>query len=63
MRWIAPPHQDGGTATLEECLWAADQLRANSGLTSQQYSQPVLGLILLRFAEYDGAWCDIRVCH
>jgi len=33
-------------------LWAAaDQLRANSGLTSQQYSQPVLGLIFLRFAE------------
>ena len=33
-------------------LWAAaDQLRANSGLTSAQYSQPVLGLIFLRFAE------------
>jgi type I restriction enzyme M protein len=30
---------------------AADQLRANSGLTAQQYSQPVLGLIFLRFAE------------
>jgi type I restriction enzyme M protein len=37
---------------LENRLWAAaDQLRANSGLTSAQYSQPVLGLIFLRFAE------------
>ncbi len=52
MRWIAPPEKDTGTATLEKRLWdAADQLRANSGLTSQQYSQPVLGLIFLRFAE------------
>jgi len=40
------------TDTLEKRLWAAaDQLRANSGLTSQQYGQPVLGLIFLRFAE------------
>src|SRR5208283_4084738 len=30
---------------------AADQFRANSGLTAAQYSQPVLGLIFLRFAE------------
>ncbi|HWX20491.1 MAG TPA: type I restriction-modification system subunit M N-terminal domain-containing protein [Candidatus Binatia bacterium] len=38
--------------TLEKRLWAAaDQLRANSGLTSRQYSLPVLGLIFLRFAE------------
>ncbi len=52
MRWIAPPEKDAGTATLEKRLWdAADQLRANSGLTAQQYSQPVLGLIFLRFAE------------
>lgn len=52
MRWIAPPEKDPGTKTLEQRLWeAADQLRANSGLTSQQYSQPVLGLIFLRFAE------------
>lgn len=52
MRWIAPPEKDAGTTTLEQRLWeAADQLRANSGLTSQQYSQPVLGLIFLRFAE------------
>lgn len=38
---------------LEERLWdAANSLRANSGLTAHQYSQPVLGLIFLRFAEF-----------
>lgn len=52
MKWIAPSEKDTGTQTLEDRLWAAaDQLRANSGLTSAQYSQPVLGLIFLRFAE------------
>ena len=52
MKWIAPPEKDAGTETLEDRLWkAADQLRANSGLTSAQYSQPVLGLIFVRFAE------------
>src|SRR6266542_852771 len=52
MHWIAPSEKDAATDTLEKRLWAAaDQLRANSGLTSQQYGQPVLGLIFLRFAE------------
>ena len=52
MIWIAPSERDTGTETLKSCLWAAaDQLRANSDLTSAQYSQPVLGLIFLRFAE------------
>lgn len=52
MLWIAPTERDAATQTLEKRLWdAADQLRANSGLTSAQYSQPVLGLIFLRFAE------------
>ena len=38
--------------SLEKRLWAAaDQFRANSGLSATQYSQPVLGLIFLRFAE------------
>lgn len=38
---------------LENRLWsAADELRANTGLTSQEYSRPVLGLIFLRYAEY-----------
>ncbi|MEO6954459.1 MAG: class I SAM-dependent DNA methyltransferase, partial [Polyangia bacterium] len=52
MKWIAPSEKDQASDTLEKRLWAAaDQLRANSGLTSSQYSQPVLGLIFLRFAE------------
>lgn len=52
MQWIAPSEKDTSSDTLEKRLWAAaDQLRANSGLTSAQYSQPVLGLIFLRFAE------------
>jgi type I restriction enzyme M protein len=37
---------------LERRLWdGANHLRANSTLTAQQYSMPVLGLIFLRFAE------------
>jgi type I restriction enzyme M protein len=52
MHWVAPAAKDAATATLEKRLWeAADQLRANSGLKSQEYSTPVLGLIFLRFAD------------
>jgi type I restriction enzyme M protein len=52
MHWIAPAEKDTATTTLEKRLWeAADQFRANSGLKSQEYSAPVLGLIFLRFAE------------
>jgi type I restriction enzyme M protein len=52
MQWIAPSQKDTDNQVLEKRLWeAADQLRANSGLTSAQYSTPVLGLIFLRFAE------------
>src|SRR6266852_1482387 len=52
MHWIAPSEKDAANGTLEKRLWdAADQFRANSGLTAAQYSQPVLGLIFLRFAE------------
>ncbi len=52
MRWVAPSERDAGTAVLEKRLWsAADELRANSGLTPAQYGQPVLGLIFLRFAD------------
>ena len=37
---------------LEKNLWsAADNLRANSDLNSQQYSTPVLGLIFLKYAD------------
>ncbi len=43
MQWIAPPEKDG-SETLESRLWeAADQLRANSGLTSAQYSRAYSG--------------------
>ena len=52
MQWIAPSEKDTANQTLEKRLWeAADQLRATSGLTSAQYSAPVLGLIFLRFSE------------
>ena len=52
MHWIAPTEDNNANHTLEKRLWdAADQFRANSGLTAAQYSQPVLGLIFLRFAE------------
>jgi len=52
MHWIAPAEKDAANEELEKRLWdAADQLRANSGLKAAQYSQPVLGLIFLRFAD------------
>jgi hypothetical protein len=39
-------------AEIEARLWdAADNLRANSGLASHEYSTPVLGIIFLRFAD------------
>ncbi|ACO33667.1 MULTISPECIES: class I SAM-dependent DNA methyltransferase [Acidobacterium] len=51
MLWIAPSEKDAGTTTLEKRLWdAADQFRANSDLKASEYSQPILGLIFLRFA-------------
>ena len=38
---------------LEKKLWkAADQLRANSKLTAQEYSRPVFGLIFLKYADF-----------
>ena len=40
-------------ADVERRLWqAADQLRANSALTSAQYRDPILGLIFLAYAEH-----------
>lgn len=52
MLWIAPSEKDPGTTTLEKRLWdAADQFRANSDLKAAEYSQPILGLIFLRFAD------------
>ena len=38
---------------IESRLWeAADKLRANSELTSNEYSVPVLGLVFLRYADH-----------
>ncbi len=64
MHWIAPTARDAATNTLEQHLWdAADQFRANSGLTAAQYSAPVLGLIFLRFAEarFDKRHAELEV--
>ena len=59
MRWIAPPEKDTATTALEKRLWeTTDPVRANSGLTSQQYAMPILGLIFLRFAE--ARFTDLR---
>ncbi len=47
---------------LEDSLWAAaDNLRANSKLTSSEYRMPVLGVIFLRHAanRYDAAFQQI----
>ena len=45
MFWIAPSEKDTDNAALDKRLRsAADQFRANSGLKSQEYSTPVLGL-------------------
>ena len=46
MEWFAPSEKDLTTDTLEKSLWsAADQFRADSGLSGAQHSQPVLGLM------------------
>ena len=48
---------------LEDDLWAAaDNLRANSKLTSSEYCMPVLGLIFLRHASnrFDEALRQIK---
>ena len=40
-------------SNIESRLWeAADELRANSELTSNEYSIPVLGLVFLRYADH-----------
>ena len=52
MQWIAPSEKDDTKELLEMNLWdATDHFHANSGLKSQEYSSPVLGLHFLRFAE------------
>jgi type I restriction enzyme M protein len=52
-----------GIEQLEADLWqAADQLRANSNLTSSEYCMPVLGVIFLRHAtnRYEAACREIE---
>jgi len=52
-RIIKMQQNNHANAELEKRLWdAADQLRANSSLTAQEYSSPVLGLIFLKFADH-----------
>lgn len=49
---------------LKDTLWTtADQLRANSGLKSTEYAEPILGLIFLRFADvkYSKYEAEIKV--
>lgn len=47
---------------VQKKLWdVADQLRANSGLQASEYSQPVLGLIFLRFAEQRFAVAEAEI--
>ena len=46
MHWIVPSEKNADNAALEKRFReAGDQLRANSELKSQEYSEPVLGLI------------------
>jgi type I restriction enzyme M protein len=47
---------------LEKRLWsAADSLRANTGLTAQEYSRPILGLIFLKYAEFRFTQAKVRI--
>jgi len=56
LHWIAPAEKDAAASSLEKRLWdAADQFRANSGLKTQEYSGPILGLIFSRFVIQDTA--------
>src|SRR3954471_18745981 len=67
MHWIAPSATNGDNHILEKRLWeAADQLRANSGLTSAQYSTPVLGLncrLPLFFCSHSPSIASRETCH
>jgi len=50
------------TTELEKRLWAAaDELRANSKLKSSEYSVPVLGLIVLRYADHKFAQAKAKL--
>lgn len=52
MLWTAPTEKNLANDTLERKLWdAANQLWTGAGLKQSDYSEPILGLIFLRFAE------------
>ncbi len=54
MKWISPPTEDADAGLLEKRLWsAADQFRANSGLTAQRYSIKKM----THPAEMQESWC------
>jgi type I restriction enzyme M protein len=60
---ISHPMQTNNLNQFEDSLWAAaDNLRANSKLTSSEYCMPVLGVIFLRHAtnRYDTACRQIE---
>jgi len=64
MQWIAPPEEDVATDTLEKCLGAAaNQFRANFGLSAAQYFPPVLNHIFLRFAAVLRLTRDLLLPH
>ena len=47
------PLFNGDVGQREKRLWeSADQLRVNSNLSTSEYSNPVLGLIFLRYADH-----------
>jgi type I restriction enzyme M protein len=47
---------------IEQQLWqAADELRANSNLSAQEYSLPVLGLIFLRYADHRFSQAEAQI--
>jgi type I restriction enzyme M protein len=52
MCWMAPSEKDNGEHLIgKRVVTAAAQFRAIQDLNAARYSQPVLGLIFLRFAE------------
>ena len=52
MHWIVPTEENLTNGKLKTRPWeAADQLGANSALTSTQYTRPVLKHIILRQSE------------
>lgn len=52
MQWIAPSEREATSGTRERRLWdSVDHFLANSGLVAQRHFDPIVGVILLHFAE------------